>query len=92
MEDLGEVSDHYILRQVTGLFDEESEKVGQFKIMLDLVSKPSVPLAPQFIERKVLPLVAKETAQIFKSYKFDHFSSITVVDKNSGKLLTVFRK
>jgi hypothetical protein len=49
-----------------------------------MVSKPSLKLAPSFIEKTVLPLAAHQVAALLKSYHFKDFGGITVVEKNSG--------
>jgi hypothetical protein len=78
------------LRQVTGSFNNMSNSgKGYFKLLLDIASKPAAPLPPRFMELEVLPVVAREVGDMFKSYKFQDFSAITVAEKNSGKILTV---
>jgi len=77
----------YVLRQVTSQFDG-----GHFKILLDLVTRPGITLAPRYLDKKVLPIIAEEAVKIFKSYKFEGFSDITVIEKNSGKMFMLMRK
>jgi hypothetical protein len=48
-------------------------------------------VSPTFLEGKVLPLVASEVKDVFRSYKFQDFRSITVIEKNSGKMMTLER-
>ena len=62
----------YILRQVNSQFDG-----SHFKILLDLVTRPGITLGPNYLDKKVLPIVAEEAVKIFKSYKFEGFSDIT---------------
>jgi hypothetical protein len=86
-----EVKKELLLRQVSATFDENDDKAakGQFKIHLDLVSQPSVKATPQVMETNILPYVASEVLDLFKSYRFEGFSLVTVIEKNSGKMLTV---
>ncbi len=95
LRDKKDMKDEYLLRQVTA-----SYQTSHFTVLLDLVSAPGARQtaggqarpAPGFLESRVLPMVAKEVATLFRSYKFEAFSGITVIEKNSGKILTVPRK
>lgn len=78
-----EVKDEIQAREVTVSLGDH------FNVLLDLVSRADVRMAPQFVEQSVLPLVAKEVGAILKSYRFDKLSDITIIEKNSGKTLTV---
>jgi hypothetical protein len=82
-----EISDNTVIRQINARF--EPEEAGQLRILLDMASRPSITLAPSFIEETVLPLAAKEVKQLLKSYRFKDFSGITVIEKNTGKILSV---
>jgi hypothetical protein len=73
-----EVNKQAVVREVTAQFDPPRQDRGQVKVFLDLVSKPSVTPAPLFLEQTVLPLVAEEVADLFKSYRFRDFGGITV--------------
>ena len=84
-----EVKREGVVREVKATFDAEEGKKGHFKMLIDLAGKPSEVISPMFIEKTVLPLVAKEVADLFKSYRFRDFSGITVIEKNSGKILIV---
>lgn len=77
----------YVLRKVEAQFGS-----GKFEIFLDLVSKPRAKAPANWIDVKILPWVAKEAGNIFNSYRFKGFDSILVVEKNSGKLLSVPRR
>ena len=87
-----EINDNIYLKDVKGSFDSRPKQGTEFEILLDLVTKPSAKLSPQWLELKVLPLVSEEVGKIFRSYKYDGFSKITVLEKNSGKLITVPRQ
>ncbi len=86
LKEQDDISDTTVVRQITAHFEKSAG--GQLRILLDMVSKPSLPLAPAFIEKTVLPLAAKEVSELFKSYRFKDFGGITVIEKNSGKILT----
>jgi len=81
-----------VLRRVSAEYLWSRRGQGQFKILLDLVSKPGIKLAPTFLDDNVLPFVAEEAAKVFRSYKFTRFADIMVVEKNSGKMLLIPRK
>ncbi len=83
-----EVNKQAVVREVKASFDEMPGRRGQFKVLLDMVSKPSTPLSPLFLEETVFPMVTKEVTALFKSYRFSDFSGIAVIEKNSGKILT----
>lgn len=89
LRDEHHIEKNFLLREVTGEFNLGAGHMGQFKIFIDLVSRPALGSDLSLIETKILPVVAKEVAAIFKSYRFDGFNSLTVFEKNSGKLLTV---
>lgn len=80
------ISDTTEVRQVNVRFDHAAD--GQLKVMLDMVSRPTLPPAPSFIEKTVLPLVAKQVSELFHSYRFTNFTGITVIEKNTGKMFT----
>ncbi len=84
-----DVNKQAVVREVNAMFDQPRDANGHMKIMLDMVSKPSVSPPPLFLEKTVLPFVAEEVAKLFKSYRFHDFAGITVIEKNSGKMLTV---
>jgi len=73
-------------------FEENSVDRGKFEILLDLISTPQVRFSAAYIEAKILPKVALEAGKIFRGYKFTGFADIVVIEKNSGKALTVGRK
>jgi hypothetical protein len=84
-----EKEDNFSLRQVSGFYlpDEGSNK--SFRFQLDVVPHQTKESLSDFISAQILPFVAVEVERVLKSYKFDQFSLITIVEKNSGKLLTV---
>ncbi len=94
-----EVNREAVIREVKANFDARAGEKGNFKMLIDMVAKPAANLAggagtvevnpPLFIENTVLPLAAKEVQALFKSYRFRDFSGITVMEKNSGKILIV---
>lgn len=79
--------DEVMLREVRAGFEPPAEGEGTFKILLDLVStssvRPPVPLLD-----KILPVIAGEAGQLFKSYRFDGFTNILVVEKNTGRMFS----
>jgi hypothetical protein len=79
------------LRNVSATFGPERGDKRQFKVQLDLVSQPDKRLTASFIESKVLPLMAREAGEVFKSYRFKGVANVTVIEKNSGTMLTVPR-
>ena len=92
LRDQKAVNKQVVVREVSASFDpSQDEKKRQFRILLDLVSHPRVRLSQGFLESEVLPLVAKEVGKILRSYRFKDFANILVVEKNSGKMLTVPR-
>lgn len=87
-----DLRDAFVLRQVTATYEDAAPADPKaFRILLDLVAQPTARIPAGFIEGKVLPFVAEEASRLFRSYRFDDFSSITVVEKNSGEALTVLR-
>ena len=87
MKEENKINETTETRQVNVHFDQTAD--GQLKIMLDMVSRPTLPQAPSFIEGTVLPLVAKQVSDLFQSYRFKDFAGITVIEKNSGKMFSV---
>lgn len=58
-----------------------------FEILLDLVSTTGPRLSAAAVE-KLMPAMAKEAGQLFRSYKME-FSQILVMEKNTGQVITV---
>ena len=83
-----DTKDDLMLREVQATFDAPAAAPGTFHILLDLVSTsgpgPQLPLID-----KVLPAVAKEAGQLFKSYRFENISLIQVVEKNTGQMISI---
>lgn len=78
------------LRQVSASFTRTSTP-SNLHVMLDLVSAPAAKPAPKFIDSVVFPRVMKEVSGVMKSYRFQDFAAITVIEKNSGKIVTTPR-
>jgi hypothetical protein len=74
------------LRDVTASFTAPEEPKRTFQILLDLVATTSPRLSAATVG-KLMPAVASEVGQLFKSYKLD-FSQILVVEKNTGQVFT----
>ncbi len=93
MKENKEIKQATVLRQVSAQFEKpaapKTEQGGRFRLLLDVGSKPSLPLTPSFIEQRLLPLAAKEIQELFKSYRFKNFDAITVIEKNTGKTFSV---
>jgi hypothetical protein len=83
-----DTKDDVMLRDVRASFQMMPEEDGRFSILLDLVSttgpRPSIGLL-----EKVLPVIAGEAGQLFKSYRFDGISIIQVIEKNTGKMISI---
>jgi len=77
-----------MLREVRATFAGQSEKAGSFHILLDLVST-SAPQPPLKLLEKVLPVIAGEAGELFQSYRHDGISTIQVIEKNTGKMISV---
>jgi hypothetical protein len=86
------IKDTYSLRDTSGRFDLRRNGETNFKILLDVASKPGLRLSAMDVQSRVLPLVADELNQMFKSYRFTNFSNIIVMDKNSGAMTMIGRK
>src|SRR5205823_3437419 len=92
-----EKEEKFSLRQVSGFYLSGTEPTGRsgegtprsFRFQLDVVPHQTQGSLSDFVSAKILPFVATEVERVLKSYKFDQFSLITIVEKNSGKLLTV---
>jgi hypothetical protein len=85
LKEKDDIGDSTVLRQISAHFEKSN---GQFRLLLDMVSRPTLPLTPRFIEKNVLPLVAQQVSELFKSYRFKDFDGITVIEKNTGKIFT----
>lgn len=83
-----DTKDDLMLREVQASFEGREEKPGTFRILLDLVSTTGPQPSLKLLE-KVLPAIASESGQLFKSYRFDGISIIQVVEKNTGKMISV---
>jgi len=81
----------YSLRDVTASFRSSLDKGKEYQILLDLVSLPEAQRKYPSLEQKIFPTILKEAAYLFKSYKFDQFQAITVMDRNSGRSLTTLK-
>ncbi len=80
--------DSFMLRQVKGIYLSKAAEPS-FHFQLDVVPRDGQEALAKLVNEKLFPLVSKEAARILKSYKFDQFSLIKVVEKNSGQLITV---
>lgn len=82
-----ETADVVVLRDIKSRFDSSENQGPQFRVFIDLVSKPGVPKPSTWMREKVLPFVILKIQDLFKSYKFDQFTAITVMEMNSGQFL-----
>jgi hypothetical protein len=76
-------------RNVTASFSSSPKDTNNFKILLDLVPQSK---ASNILEEAVFPLVLKEAQEVFRSYRFNSFAGILVMERNSGKSLTLSAK
>lgn len=84
-----DVNRNSVVREVKASFESTRERKGALTVWLDMASKSTENPPPLFIEKIVLPFAAKELTALFKSYRFNDFSGIKIIEKNSGKILTV---
>ena len=77
-----------MLREVRASFAGKPEKPGSFNILLDLVST-SGPAPSLALLEKVMPVIASEAGKLFESYRLEGTSIIQVVEKNTGKMVSV---
>ena len=77
-----------MLREVRASFVGVPEKPGSFNILLDLVST-SGPQPQMKLLEKVLPVIAAEAGKLFESYRLEGTSIIQVIEKNTGKMISV---
>jgi len=80
-----EIKSNYFLRQVIGQFEEPA---GEYRFLIDLVPKSPQNLPGSLLDKTVFPFVARETAELIKSYKFQDFSKILVTDKHTGRMMS----
>lgn len=78
------IKDEVQIRNITASFPKNN-----FQLLLDLAARPKGTLGESFLRENIFPILAKEVGAVFKSYRFDAFSDITLVEKNSGARLTL---
>lgn len=84
MREKRNLKDEVQIRNVIASFPKNN-----FQLLLDLAARPKGTLAEPFLQENILPVLAQEVGTIFKSYRFNAFSDITVLEKNSGARLTL---
>lgn len=77
------------IREAVGMF-QETKNLPRFQLSLDVAGRPAAPFR-NVLEKKALPEALRAVEEIFRSYKFEDYSAIAVVEKNSGKILIAER-
>ncbi len=83
LRERSDIKEGYFLRQVLGQFEQ---KLGEFKILIDIVPKPAQAEPVTFYEKTIFPLAAKVSSEVIAGYKIRDFEKILVSEKHSGKV------